>query len=77
MSYVAQKQPESIPKVMLVMKQVDGGRAVIGIIECPNCGETHYTTDISCGERRVFCGTGHTYAVKPDGWSKVMVEAII
>lgn len=35
------------PSVILVMKPVDGGRAMIGMIECPHCGETHYTTNIN------------------------------
>lgn len=47
----------AIPKVVLVMKPVDGGRATIGILECPHCGETHYTTQIECGDRQVFCGS--------------------
>ena len=67
-------QLKSAPKVLMAMKPVDGGRATIGLIECPCCGETHYTTDIRCGERRVFCGTG---AERPDGYSTLDVTAII
>jgi hypothetical protein len=63
-----------IPKVMLVMKPVDGGRAMIGLIECPCCGETHYTTQIQCGERLVFCGVN---AERPDGHSRILVERIL
>ena len=62
------------PPVVLVMKPVDGGRAVIGIVECPHCGETHYTTQIRCGELQLFCGVG---AQRPDGWSVVDVQRII
>lgn len=63
-----------MPKVLLVMKPVDGGRAVIGLIECPHCGQDHYTTQIECGERRVFCGSG---ADSKDGYSFVSVERIV
>jgi hypothetical protein len=65
------------PSVMLVMKPVDGGRAMIGLIECPHCGETHYTTDIKCGERDIFCGTVGDGAQRPDGYSTVIVQRII
>ena len=70
------------PNVLLVMKQVDGGRAVIGLIECPHCGETHYTTDIRCGERDVYCGlpkwnTGECETVWPDGYATVIVTRIV
>jgi len=67
------------PDVLLVMKPVDGGRAVIGIIECPHCGETHYTTLIQCGERDVFCGTAGNPAptIRPDGYATVIVRAIV
>ena len=65
------------PEVVLVMKPVDGGRAVIGLIECPHCGQDHYTTLIECGERKVFCGTGHTEpTVGSDGYSAVDVIRI-
>lgn len=67
------------PGVVMVMKPVDGGRATIGLIECPNCGETHYTTQIECGERNVFCGTAgdNSPAIRPDGFSTVDVERIL
>jgi formylmethanofuran dehydrogenase subunit E len=65
---------QEIPKVLLVMKPVDGGRAMIGIIECPYCGETHYTTQIECGQRSIFCGVD---AQRPDGYSTVIVERIV
>lgn len=42
----------------MVMKPVDGGRAVIGLIECPRCGQDHFTTQIRCGELSVFCCSG-------------------
>lgn len=61
------------------MKPVDGGRAVIGIIECPNCGQTHYTTQIECGFRKVFCGTGNVdnFGVGQDGYSELVILQII
>lgn len=67
------------PEVLLVMKQVDGGRAVIGIIECPHCGETHFTTKIECGERDVYCGltTADSPTVRPDGYATVIVTRIV
>jgi hypothetical protein len=67
------------PEVLLVMKPVDGGRAVIGIFECPHCGETHYTTLIQCGERDVFCGTAGNASptIRHDGWSTIIVSRII
>lgn len=67
------------PEVLLVMKPVDGGRASIGIIECPHCGQTHYTTDIRCGERDVLCGHGddRPETVRPDGYATVIVRQII
>lgn len=70
------------PDVILVMKPVDGGRAIIGIIECPHCGETHYTTQIECGERDLFCGlakwqTGECETIRPDGYSSVVVTRIV
>jgi len=30
-------------KVLMVQKPVDGGKWMIGMVECPECGETHYT----------------------------------
>lgn len=66
---------KSYPRVPMVMKPVDGGRAVIGLIECPCCGETHYTTQIECGEREVFCGLKK--AVRPDGYSNIVITEII
>lgn len=65
------------PDVLLVMKPVDGGRAVIGIIECPHCGQTHYTTQIQCGERDVFCGNADSETVRSDGYATVIVTQII
>ena len=58
----------------MVMKPVDGGRAVIGLIECPHCGETHYTTQIECGQRDVFCGQE---GQRPDGYSTIVIERIV
>ena len=69
-------KPKVIPKVMLMMKPVDGGAAMIGVIECPNCGQEHFTTNIECGDRRIFCGTGGPDS-PVDGWSWVSVERII
>ena len=44
-----------IPSVTLVMKKVDGGAAVIGLIECPHCGrrvsEEQTETAYRLGER--------------------------
>jgi hypothetical protein len=67
------------PNVVMVMKPVDGGRAVIGLIECPHCGETHYTTQIQCGERDVFCGIARkdTPTIRPDGYATVVVTRIV
>ncbi len=68
------------PNVLLLMKPVDGGRAMIGIIECPHCGQTHYTTHIECGERTVFCGLGRIddcETVRSDGYATVIVTQII
>lgn len=68
------------PDVVLVMKPVDGGRAMIGVIECPHCGETHYTTQIECGERDVFCGTKNVAecpTVRSDGYATVVVTRIV
>ena len=66
--------PMPAVKVVIVMKPVDGGRACIGLIDCPYCGETHYTTNIKTGERDVFCGQG---AQKPDGYSFLCVTHIM
>lgn len=69
---------KAAPKVVLVMKPVDGGRATIGLIECPFCGDTHYTTLIQCGERDIFCGTGAASpAERPDGYSRIVVQRIV
>jgi len=70
------------PEVVLVMMPVDGGRAMIGLIECPHCGETHYTTQIQCGERDVYCGvprfnTADCPTVRPDGYATVIVTRIV
>lgn len=67
------------PNVLLMMKPVDGGRAVIGVIECPHCGQTHFTTDIRCGERDVFCGNAweDNPTIRPDGYATVIVIQII
>ena len=67
------------PDVILVMKPVDGGRAMIGVIECPHCGQTHFTTNIECGERNLFCGLATVDAptVRPDGYSTVIVTRIV
>jgi hypothetical protein len=65
-----------IPHVPMRMEQVDGGRAVIGLIDCPWCGKTHYTTQIDCGERTVFCGTKNKKSERPDGRSRVVITQI-
>lgn len=73
-------QTKQLPSVFLVMKPVDGGRAMIGLIECPNCGQDHFTTDLKCGERKVFCGTAnrdHRPAVGADGYSQLVVTRIL
>lgn len=46
-----------VPKVVLTMTPVDGGKTMIGIIDCPYCGHQHYTSKIECGETTVFCGS--------------------
>jgi hypothetical protein len=74
----AEREAKMCPSVAMVMKPVDGGRAVIGMIECPHCGREHLTTQIKCGELVVFCGLnedGDTVGV--DGHSRVMVERIL
>lgn len=53
---MAKKQ---LPDVLMLMKPVDGGRAVIGMVECPYCGADHFTTHIRCGDLEVFCGSRH------------------
>lgn len=70
------------PEVVLVMKPVDGGRAMIGMIECPHCGAEHLTTNISCGERDVYCGvpkfnTNECPAVRADGYATIIVIRIV
>lgn len=69
-------EKQRCPDVLLVMKPVDGGRAVIGIIECPHCGQTHFTAHIECGRRDLFCGTQDP-TVRPDGFSSVVVTQIV
>ena len=74
----AERESKQCPPVSMVMKPVDGGRAVIGSIDCPHCGKEHLTTVIRCGEFILFCGldeAGDTVGV--DGHSRVMVETII
>lgn len=61
------------PKVSMTMRPVDGGRAVIGAVDCPVCGKEHLTVQIRCGDLRVFCGDE---SPNPDGWSWVSVETI-
>lgn len=51
-----------IPHVPMRMEQVDGGRAVIGLIDC--------------GERTVFCGTKNKKSERPDGRSRVVITQI-
>ena len=70
----AVREAKECPKILLIMKPVDGGSAMIGMIECPHCGQEHLTTDIRCGERKVFCGSA---AESPDGYNRVSVERII
>lgn len=66
------------PDVLLVMKPVDGGRAVIGLIECPHCGQEHFTTLIQCGERDVFCGLAKDgQFIRADGYATVYVTRIV
>lgn len=62
------------PSVVMVMRMVDGGRAVIGSIDCPHCGKEHLTVRVQCGDLRVYCGVG--VSSSPDGWSWVSVETI-
>ena len=45
-----------VPEVVLTMVQVDGGKTVVGVIDCPYCGHQHFTSKIECGETTVFCG---------------------
>lgn len=55
---MSKPKKQAVPDVLMVMKPVDGGRAVIGLIECPHCGQDHFTTQIRCGELHVFCQPG-------------------
>lgn len=57
-------------KALLVIKPVDGGRACIGVVECPVCGQDHYTTNVRAGELRVYCGPDRAPG---DGWSVITI----
>lgn len=61
-------------KTVLMLRPVDGGRAVIGAIDCPHCGKEHLTTQIGTGLLRVFCGDDWA---PPSGWASVDVQEII
>ena len=63
-----------VPKVVMIMRPVDGGRAVIGSVDCPHCGKEHLTVRIQTGRLRLFCGV--VESPNPDGWSWVDVETI-
>ena len=66
-----------LPKVLLCMRPVDGGSAVIGVLEeCPNCGGQHFTTSLECGRRKFFCGL-NSDAKTADGWTWVDVQRIL
>jgi hypothetical protein len=74
----ADREAKMCPSVVMILKPVDGGKACIGMIECPHCGSEHLTTQIKCGELTLFCGLnedGDTVGV--DGHSRVMVERIV
>lgn len=74
----AEREAQQCPSVLMVMKPVDGGRAVIGMVECPHCGKEHLTTQIKCGELTLFCGLDEdNKTVGTDGHSRVMVERIV
>ncbi len=66
------------PPAVMTMRPVDGGRAVIGSIDCPNCGKEHLTTVISTGERRVFCGVvdEENASSSGDGWTWIDIQTI-
>lgn len=66
-----------IPKVLMVVKPVDGGRGAIGLIECPYCGQTHYTAMLHLGQRDFFCGSQAGNAERPDGYSTLNVIALL
>lgn len=70
------RSPE-IPKVLMVVKPVDGGRGAIGLIECPYCGQTHFTTMLHLGRRDFFCGTLGGNAERADGYSTLDVLALL
>lgn len=64
------------------MKPVDGGKAMIGMIECPHCGQEHLTTNIKCGERDVYCGVPASRVegnetIRHDGYATVIVTRIV
>lgn len=74
----AEREAKMCPSVVMMMKPVDGGRAVIGMVECPHCGKEHLTTQIKCGELKLFCGFDeHGNTVGTDGYSRVTVERVI
>ena len=64
---------KEIPRVIMVLRPVDGGKFMVGLIECPNCGETNYTANTNCGEMWVYCGK----STKDNGWTKVMVSGVL
>lgn len=61
------------PSVVMTLRPVDGGRAVIGSVDCPHCGKEHLTCRVMCGDLRVYCGNE---SPEPDGWSWIIVESI-
>ena len=64
-----------VPEVVLTMVPVDGGKTMMGIIDCPYCGCQHYTSKIECGETTVFCG-GRNNDSEP-GRKPVIVQRIL
>lgn len=55
---------------VMIIHPVDGGRACIGVVECPVCGKDHYTTQVRAGDLDVFCGPD---ATRGDGWSTISI----
>jgi len=72
---LVEAKAERVPEVILTMVQVDGGKTVVGVIDCPYCGHQHFTSKIKCGETTVFCG-GRDPEVE-SGRKPVIVQRIL
>jgi hypothetical protein len=59
-------------RAIMIIKPVDGGRAAIGVVDCPICGKEHYTTQVRAGNLAVYCGLEYS---KEDGWNTLSIES--